>query len=320
MPVCSQCNKECVFKEEKNELFGCPCDVCKEIWCKNCARMSASEIKCLSISKRVIMYFCSVCVEEIKKISEIKQRLLNVENKMDDVSQATLELSTLKETVKKIESKLLSLDCEIQKSTQSYAEITAGKQRIKNLEHKVELELASKLDLRSLEDTMKKTQELTPNTPHAITLEPTLTEMQERQQRANNVLLFGVPEISGSEKEVRVKEELTKITEVLGYCSEGSLEKIKFYRLGKYLESKVRPIKVTFPTREEAIHVIKNKRKIPEETKIYIKSDQTVLQREYLKKVVEQLESRRVNGETNIKIKYINHIPKIISFKNPKNE
>ena len=47
----------------------------------------------------------------------------------------------------------------------------------------------------------------------------------------------------------------------------------------------------------------------------YVKLDQTPAQREYLGKVLKELADRKSKGETDIKIKYINNIPKIIKYK-----
>lgn len=80
----------------------------------------------------------------------------------------------------------------------------------------------------------------------------------------------------------------------------------------------MRPLKVLFQSREEAQQILKNKNKLAHTDK-YLKYDQTKSQREYLKSVLEELEARKASGETGLKIKYVNSIPRIIKMREPKN-
>ena len=47
---------------------------------------------------------------------------------------------------------------------------------------------------------------------------------------------------------------------------------------------------------------------------MYIKYDQTSMQRSYLKNLLQDLQKGTDNGETDLKIKYFNGTPKIVKF------
>ena len=60
---CVKCSKQCIFKRrpKEDEVFGVPCDYCNEAWCKECARISATEIDTLTLTQRLLMFYCTNC-------------------------------------------------------------------------------------------------------------------------------------------------------------------------------------------------------------------------------------------------------------------
>lgn len=71
-------------------------------------------------------------------------------------------------------------------------------------------------------------------------------------------------------------------------------------------------------SKTNAIEVLRNKFKLTKPTKI--QPDQTVMQREYLKYLRDELERRTRNGETDLTIKYIYGQPKIVNQTDKKTE
>ena len=113
----------------------------------------------------------------------------------------------------------------------------------------------------------------------------------------------------------RISQEKECIENVLKEVDKDvKVNDLKLMRLGKYDPQKVRPIKVIFPTKEEALKILKQKNKLSKDNEVYIKSDQTTEQRKYLKSVIQELEDRKVKGEINLKIKYILGTPKIVKI------
>lgn len=71
-----------------------------------------------------------------------------------------------------------------------------------------------------------------------------------------------------------------------------------------------------FPSKREAIDVLRNKGKLDADTGIYLKNDQTENQRNYIKKLVTELREKEQNGVKDLKIKYFSGIPRIVKSKN----
>ena len=98
------------------------------------------------------------------------------------------------------------------------------------------------------------------------------------------------------------------------------MENLSFHRVGKYNDGKNRPIKITLPTKEEALALLKTKSRIPKDATYYLKSDRTKMEKDFLKKVVDELNDRKTRGEQDIKIRYYNNIPRIVKYRSiPKN-
>lgn len=94
------------------------------------------------------------------------------------------------------------------------------------------------------------------------------------------------------------------------------VDNIKAVRLGRRNDGKVRAVKVSLNSREDALKIIRNKIKLRNSKyNIIIALDQTIMQQNYYKKIKAELDERTNQGE-NLKIKYFNGVPQIITQKN----
>ena len=90
-------------------------------------------------------------------------------------------------------------------------------------------------------------------------------------------------------------------------------------RLGKYNPSasiSKRPIRIVFPTNVIIPKIFRNAKKLKSNEQLKdlaISSDKTPFQLKTHKKAKDELHERLRNGETNIVLKYINGLPKIVS-------
>lgn len=281
--ICSKCKVECVFKEGKGEQFGFPCDVCRTVLCRDCAELSATEIRFVAMATRALPYLCRECISSLKLVPILKEKILELEQEVKDLKNST------------------------QASKQSYADILKT-----SLDHSDELKSSMKDLERKVENISKS------GSPKAVSgpsqLEPAVQELQERESRAANILIFGVRESEGLNRDERVRHENEVVEAVLQKIDRAVTRDIKVRRLGKYDQQKIRPIRVTFPTKSEALNILKQKGKLSSDEGIYIKGDQTVSQRNYLKEVIAELETRTRLGEKDLKIRYINYVPKIIKI------
>lgn len=283
--VCSECGKECVFKESKSDLCGFPCDICGIIYCKNCAELSTTEIRFVAMASRILPYLCKQCIGVFKEFPILKRRIEELE----------VEVKHLKEGVRS--------------SKQSYADViklnTDHSEALKNTMQ----ELERKVEVISKPENV-------PHNSETVQLEPTIQELQEREQRAAHILIFGVKESDKVARDERIESENKAVGTILRKISGNNDCQVKIRRLGRYQQEKVRPIRVAFQNKADALSILKQKNKLGDQagTGVYIKADQTLKQRNYLNALIVELESRMTAGEKNLKIKYVNSVPKIIKI------
>ncbi|CAH2087852.1 unnamed protein product [Euphydryas editha] len=84
------------------------------------------------------------------------------------------------------------------------------------------------------------------------------------------------------------------------------------YNAGRYKKDENRLIKVFFEFSDIVLNILRNKSSVMNDVnKFYL--DQTPQQQSYMKYIKEELDSRTKNSETNLMIKYIRSVSKIIS-------
>ena len=91
---------------------------------------------------------------------------------------------------------------------------------------------------------------------------------------------------------------------------------ISAFRFPKSLDNKPRPLKVTFDDESVALSVLRNASTFAKKN-ITVKNDLTLNQRQYHESVRADLNKRISEGESNLTIRYVDNIPKIVP--QPKN-
>lgn len=142
--------------------------------------------------------------------------------------------------------------------------------------------------------------------------------MSERSKRKRHLLIFGVNEQDQAapandrfDSDKQAAEEIVRMVR-----PSMDLSSVKHVRIGRHSNDRNRPIKLVFKDEREVIDVIKNAKALqgtPYHKKISLSFDRTPRQIDCYKKIKEQLTERINSGETNLKIRYINGIPKIVS-------
>lgn len=136
--------------------------------------------------------------------------------------------------------------------------------------------------------------------------EEVIDESVERSIRACNVVLYNVKE---SSEDASVVNDLLEVIDVsLVVTPENVL------RLGKRNENKPRPIKLRFKNTDMARLCLRKQSALLGNATfsgVVVRDDKTPRQRQYLNALRDELQRRTDNGETNLTIKYINHVPKI---------
>lgn len=149
--------------------------------------------------------------------------------------------------------------------------------------------------------------------------EEIVQEVVERQNRRNNIIIFGMEEQTNLTKEDRINAEKADVSRIFTHLIPNIKTMSNVRRLGKYDagRSTPRPVKVTLASSEQVFALLKKSGSLKENDMykhIYLATDQTPRQIQYYKKIKMELNRRIEDGEENIKIKHVNGVPKIINF------
>lgn len=141
--------------------------------------------------------------------------------------------------------------------------------------------------------------------------EDLLYEMNDRNNRASNIIIFNVNESKKATAQQRQSEDSKTVDNILQNFNNIDQNNIKNFRLGKFEPNKSRPIKVVLKSVEDAKYVLKN-RNLAAGQGVKIVGDQTKMQRVYYKWVKAELDKLIQSGVSNKTIKYINNKPTIV--------
>ncbi|KAG5895099.1 hypothetical protein JTB14_036374 [Gonioctena quinquepunctata] len=155
-------------------------------------------------------------------------------------------------------------------------------------------------------DTLgKKVTEFPENSQNTIDI---MKEINDMRQRENNVLFFGIPEdVSNLENFVR------NVVSVI--IPDFDVKSSQVARLGRFSTDKSRPVKLTLPNKSSVPVLVMNGKKLQSTegfSKIYIRPDQTAIQRDHYFNLRRELKQINETGGGEYVIKYKNGFPSII--------
>lgn len=170
---------------------------------------------------------------------------------------------------------------------------------------------------REVEQLKSLKTELSNNSPFQF--EEIVSEVMLRTDKMNNIVIFNVNEQTGNiTKEERVSVEKSNIVKMVTTIDPSlSNNIIKFHRIGKFTNgaTRPRPIKVTLSDRSAVNNLVKNAKKLKDTqqySNVTVSYDRTPRQISHYRELKKTLTNRLNNGETGLKIKYIQGIPKIV--------
>lgn len=147
--------------------------------------------------------------------------------------------------------------------------------------------------------------------------EEIVQELEDRMQRRNNIMLYGLAEPSQDiAAEVRAQTDIKSVEEALKFVNpDVQLDIKKVFRVGKSYAStgKPRPLKITLnsdaPVRQllSRSGQLKKYRKHPN---LFLSSDCTPRQNEYFKRVKAEFERRKNDGES-VQMRFVRGVPTI---------
>lgn len=148
--------------------------------------------------------------------------------------------------------------------------------------------------------------------------EKIVQEVANRERRKCNIILYRVPEMRNVDKKQQTDHDGNLAKAVSSFLGVSETGEFHTSRLGRYDPSRqnpARPIKVRLSSESAVIAVLRNCHRLKESewSHISVSRDQTPMQSELYKQIRVELRRRIEDGETNLRIKYKNGIPAIIS-------
>lgn len=144
-----------------------------------------------------------------------------------------------------------------------------------------------------------------------------ISELIDRQIRANNIIVFNLPESNNSDHSQ--SSDKTQINNIFNKVLNANVSVVSCSRMGKINTNsteKLRPVKVVLQNSSEVFNILRlqvNLRTSSEWGYIRCASDRTLKQQEHMTSLRNELQRRRNNNENNLTIKYIKGIPTIIN-------
>lgn len=233
------------------------------IMCENCERWFHSE--CVDMSNahykmfrdKEYIWFCTTCKQGFKK----KMRDLEVENKILNEENQTLK-----------------------------NECAEWRQTIQAMKGEIEEEVTKKvMDNLRLEVKDIVSEEL--------------KERYDKEKRKNNIVLYNIQEVEGESEEANKEDDLIKCKTVLQQVRvEREVNVRGVIRLGKKVQGKARPMLVRLGDESMKWNVMRNLKNLKFTQmqwvkKVSVTKDLTLKEREESKRLWEQLQEKRRQGE-----------------------
>ncbi|VEN41371.1 unnamed protein product, partial [Callosobruchus maculatus] len=149
-----------------------------------------------------------------------------------------------------------------------------------------------------------------------VDFEQVIQEINERNKRKRNLILYGLPEQDQQLSSVmRIEKDESQVREIISSMDHALvIDNFKPIRLGRYDEGKVRPVRITLQHDNDVFVAMKNAKslKTGRYKHIQISFDRTLKQRQYFKEVKAELDAKNASGTEKYKIRHVDGIPKIV--------
>lgn len=212
----------------------------------------------------------------------------------EEISEIKNEIRTIKSTAENFTSRFEHLNTEIENIK---AKTTTTEDKIKHIENEI-------TQIKGNQHNSSSTSKFPDPCPENLIL-----ELKDRCDREKNIIIVGISELNDKNSKSRRDYDYEKVLNLITQLHDNCPKPIKTIRLGKYIPSKSRPIKVCFDNTHTPKCLLRSKTKTTEN--IYIYSDQTPRQKKYLQILKEELNKRTEDGEKNLTIRYIKGVPTI---------
>lgn len=208
----------------------------------------------------------------VSLISQVVNLLLEQKNEIQVALQGFLEAQRVKD------DRIDALEKEV-------SELRNNIQSFKNREPSVALSEGSPSDLQA------STKQFDP-----------FNEINERYSRSKNIIIFNINESQSLSPEERSDHDKTHVVQTLQKLELDGNVDFKVVRIGRP-SSKPRPVKVIFADPSMVTKCLQNKRKLAG-CRLSVKPDLTLMQRNKIKMVFDELNKRKADGESDLTVRY----------------
>jgi len=304
---CPICVKLVLDSEE-----GVGCDgACGRWFHRECLKMPKTEYQrlCGNNNEKWLCMRTDCVAPANQPLSLISAQMGSVISKLDTLLTKVKKIDGISEDIVGIKSQITEIN----------AKFASLEPRITNVEDKViavEREVAEIRDLVDSNVSKLATLECGPISNNAG-MEEVVQEMNERSLRSRNVMVFGLPESNKAEGKLDDdKKTLQKLFSSLE--AEFDVSLYKCFRVGKLKKDKPRPVKIILDSESHAVKLIRESTRIQlndisaDLSHVRLSRDRTRRQMAYLDELNAELASRQKDGNTDLTIKFVNGIPKIV--------
>ena len=268
--VCPHCSKECC-----SESKAVQCDLCGT-WAHACCEGISNDlydkfnVLCAKVSN--ISYYCEAnhCSSRIKQL--VHDHHVNLQQQVDFPSLRCLqaEQTNLHRLISEVANKI--------------DDLTSRNNVLRN-----EVGAASEMIITEKSPVI--------HSP-ASTFLTVAEELDDRERRKNNVIIYNLPETDPSRDKTWFIDLCKRIFDI-------NVNVTKILRLGKHVENRARPLLVVVDDLSHKEFLVSHSyylRRHSEYKDVYITTDMTKYQREKHRKLVQELKQRREKGEKGLMI------------------
>jgi len=142
--------------------------------------------------------------------------------------------------------------------------------------------------------------------------EDIIEELADRNRRSNNLIFFNLEEVvNDTSPNESHKMDLSLSKDIIRVIIPDGVPILKVTRLGGRRTGHARPLRVTLPSREDAISILRNKNRYVGSIRIH--QDQTIKQRKFLGDLRDRLKKFHEAGDVGKTIRFFDGVPKIVN-------
>ena len=279
MAATKKMDEPCEVCKDKNPGPLIECERCEKWLCRKCSNLEEADFTMLS-QKPAFHWFCPTCAEQA--LTAVKTDKL-IETKCKEYcSKFNQEIKEEMNTrFEEVSRKIKNTEEELRKEDE------ALKKQMTDLKEDIERKLGN-LSKETATNSIK--------------------EIQEREWRKNNIVIFKLDESKEEEAEQRKAEDVKHVDNICSILKITTNVR-NAVRLGKKTPGNTRPLRVTLDSKQNVEAIIKASRKlgtIDDATykNLIIKNDQTPMEREETKKLLalrnKKREETEMKGEQDV--------------------